>query len=283
MPLLDIWAQLPYLAPHCGALHTYACEPPNGTPRFNGRLQGHAVLLRDIRGAAQAPSLAVEGFELCEQYSRVRDFWDEEQIRSVHYPEARELALALTGGVDAVVFDHTLRRRDEGRPPLDGLGGSFSPVRSPVGRVHADYTPRSGPERFSALRRRHDVDALDDTPFMILGLWRPLNEGPLNDAPLAMMDARTLAPADLVPNDLIYADRRGQTYAITYSPGHRWHHLQGQWRHEVLAFVHYDSEAATADGATGAAAHTAFEHPGTPANAEPRQSVELRVLVIKLR
>ncbi len=43
--------------------------------------------------------------------------------------------------------------------------------------------------------------------FAIINVWRPIR-GPLFDAPLALCDATSLATGDLVPQDLIYRDRR---------------------------------------------------------------------------
>lgn len=268
-------APLNYLAPDCGAVHTYAYDPPNGAPRFNGRLQAYDAAIVDAR--QQTCSLERAGFMLHQHASRTRDFWDESEVRARHYPEAEALVRELTGAARAIVFDHTLRRRGPGRPPLDGSGGSFAAVREPVGRVHADYTPRSGPERMrSTLQARGLAPA---RRFVIVGLWRSLNEQPLLDAPLALADARSLDAADLVPNDLIYRDRRGQTYAIRHSARHRWHYFPRLTRDEVIVFKHYDSAAV--DGPrTGAAAHTAFEDPTTPPDAEPRRSLELRVLAL---
>lgn len=272
-------AALNYLAPTTEPLRTYAYDPPDGGLRFNGRLQAHEVPIHDARELAVACTLDREGFMLCPHASRTTDFWNEPRLKTDHYPEVQALVRDLTGARRAIVFDHTLRRRAPGRPPLDGRGGSFAAVREPVGRVHADYTPRSGPERCRATLAAQATDTPASTgAFMILGLWRPLNDGPLLDAPLALADARSIDPADLVPNDLVYPDRRGQTYAVLHNPNHRWFHFPRQTRDELIVFKHYDSRC-VAGAWTGAAAHTAFEDPGTPPDASPRCSIELRVLV----
>lgn len=269
-------ATLNYLAPHNGALHTYAFDPPDGGPRFNGRLVEHAMPIANARefGAGEC-SLATTGFALCNAPSAVHDFWDEAQLRDVVYAEAETLVRQLTGARSAKVFDHTLRRRAPGKPPLDGVGGSFASVRTPVGRVHADYTPRSAPTRLRQVLGSDAVDAALHGRYLIIGLWRPLLGGPLEDAPLALADARSVHRDHLVPNDLIYPDRRGQTYAVLHSPQHRWCWFPRQRREEVAAFVHYDSARAET-ACTGATPHTAFENPTAPADAAPRESLEMR-------
>jgi hypothetical protein len=278
-PDAAVTARLPYLAPSGEPLRTYAFDPPDGGPRFNGRLVDHTCTILDARRRQQPCTLEREGFTLCAHRSALEDFWDKQALHRVHYAEARALVLAHTGARDVVVFDHTLRRRADDRPPLDGMGGSFTPVRTPVGRVHADYTPRSGPERLRACLHGTSAREALERRFWIVGLWRPLNTKPLLDAPLAMLDARTIAAEDLVRNELIYRERRGETYALRHNPAHRWFYYPRQTRDEVILFKHFDSAAV--DGpCTGAAGHTAFDDPTTPDDAQPRQSVELRALVL---
>ena len=272
-------APLNYLAPTREPLRTYAYDPPDGGPRFNGRLQAHVMPIADARALHADGRLGPHGFTLCHRPSTVGDFEDEALLKQIGYPEAEALVRELTGASRAIVFDHTLRRRAPGRPPLDGLGGSFAAVREPVGRVHADYTPALARERLRKVLGDAAAGAAMQRRFLIVGLWRPLNAEPLLDAPLALVDARTLRPQHLVPNDLIYPDRRGQTLAITHHPDHRWFYFPGQRRDEVTVFKHFDSRPPAGCGA-GVAAHTAFEDPGTPSDAPLRRSVELRAFAL---
>jgi hypothetical protein len=278
-PVDAVTARLPYLAPSDEPLRTYAFDPPDGGPRFNGRLVDHTCTIRDARRRPEPCVLDREGFTLCKHPSTLEDFWDEEALRRVHYEEARALVLQHTGARQVLVFDHTLRRRADDRPPLDGMGGSFTPVRTPVGRVHADYTPRSGPERLRACLGDAAAREALQRRYWIVGLWRPLNTKPLLDAPLAILDARSIAADDLVRNELIYRERRGETYALRHNPEHRWYYYPRQTRDEVILFKHFDSDAVVGPS-TGAAGHTAFEDPTTPGDAQPRQSVELRALAL---
>jgi hypothetical protein len=277
--MVSIVAPLNYLAPPREPIRTYAYDPPDGGPRFNGVLEVHPSEIRNARQLGAPLSLFEQGFTCVPHRSEVLDFWDEDALRRTHYAEAEALVMELTGARSARVFDHTLRRRAPGRPPLDGTGGSFATVREPVGRVHADYTPFSGPERLRlALGDETETARRLQQRYLILGLWRSLNPTPLLDAPLALADTRSVSLSDLVPNDLIYRERRGQTYTVLHSPEHDWYYYPQLTRDEVLVFMHYDSARAT-QPCTGASPHTAFEDPTTPATADPRQSLELRVLV----
>jgi len=81
---------------------------------------------------------------------------------------------------------------------------------------------------------------------------------------------------DLVPSDLVYPHRTGETYAVTYNPAHRWFYLREMTREEALLLKCYDSKT---DGRARFAPHTAFNDPTAPVDALPRESIELRALV----
>ena len=268
-------AALNYLAPMGVPARTYTCDPPAGMPRFNGRLEPHRVTIQDARPIRAGLSLDVQGFVLVDHASAVRDFWNEDELRAVHYGEAEALVRAATGARRALVFDHTLRRRAPGRPPLDGSGGSFATVREPVGRVHADYTSVSARDRLQLLLGAAEAADRLRCRFAIVGLWRPTNPQPLLDAPLAVCDARSVGASDMVPNDLIYPDRRGQTCIGMHNPKHRWFFFSAQRRDEVIVFKNFDSAAGTL-GIAGVVPHTAFDDPTAPADAPRRESIELR-------
>ena len=274
-------AALNHLAPGPQFVTTWAYDPPGGGPRFDGRLESNVVTIHDARPLVSELALDIHGFTLLAHHSAVNDFWDDDELRTVYFPEAEALACAATGATSARVFDHTLRRRASQRPPLDGTGGSFAAVREPVGRVHVDYTPTSAPTRLRQVCGPGEAEHRLQRRYAIIGLWRPTGAQPLRDAPLALCDARSLQAGDLVRNRLVYRDRIGETYIGRHRAAHRWYWFPQQRRDDVTVFKHFDSAALDARGSTIAAAapHTAFEDPATPADAPPRESVELRVLV----
>jgi hypothetical protein len=174
----------------------------------------------------------------------------------------------ITGADRVHIFDHTVRRRVPGaQDRRDGL-------RQPVARVHVDHTEKSGPQRVRDLLP-DEADELLRGRLQIINLWRPIR-GPLRDSPLAVCDAGTVSRQDLVPSDLIYPDRTGETYAVLFSPAHRWYYVPEMERDEVLLLKCYDSRS---DGRARFAPHSAFVDPTTPSDAPPRESIELRSLV----
>jgi hypothetical protein len=86
---------------------------------------------------------------LVEHRSAVKDFYDEDELRRVYYPEADRLVAEATGATRVLVFDHTIRRRVAG-----GIDRSPGTPRQPVASVHNDYTVKSGPQRVRDLMGR---------------------------------------------------------------------------------------------------------------------------------
>ena len=211
-------------------------------------------------------SLDREGFALLTHRSAVTDFADEDQLRRIYYPEAERLVADVTGAARVVIFDHTVRRRVSGRADREpGI------PRRPSTRIHGDYSVKSGPQRVRDIMGE-EAEMLLERRFAIVNVWRPIR-GPLRDAPLALCDAQSVAPGDLVAADLVYRDRIGENYLMTYRPGHRWFYVPEMRADEVLLLKCYDSAE---DGRTRFVPHTAFTDPTAPADIPARESIELR-------
>jgi hypothetical protein len=266
--LAFVKADLNYLAPLKERPRTYAYDPLNGVAKTNIISDPHALPIHDARPIAGSISLDVEGFELVRQKSEVKDFYDDDEVKRVYYPEAELLLKDITGASRVFIFDHTVRKR------VEGAVDESSVVRQPVGRVHVDHTAKSGPQRVRDLIPE-DAEELLKGRVQIINLWRPIR-GPLRDSPLAVCDARTVKFDELVPTDLIYQHRVGETYSVKFNPEHRWLYVPEMTDDEILLLKCFDSKT---DGRARFAPHTAFVDPTTPANVPPRESIELRTLV----
>jgi len=263
-----IEAELNYLGPVEGRLFTYTFAPPAGQPRSNITAAPHRVAIRDLRPIADQVSLDREGFAVANGASALRDFGDEAAIRAVYYPESARILQAATGAARVHIFDHTIRRQVSGAEDRSGA------ARQPVARVHVDHTEQSGPQRVRDLLPG-EAEALLRGRVQIVNLWRPI-AGPVRDMPLAVCDATTVAPGDLVASDLIYPDRRGETYQVRFNPAHRWYWLPEMTTDEALLLKVYDNAR---DGTARFSPHTAYADPGAPPDAPPRQSIEIRALL----
>jgi hypothetical protein len=269
LDLHHVEAELHYLGRMTERPRNYTFDPPPGVPRSNTIHETHRVPVYDVREIASEVSLDREGFELLRHTSAVRNFYDENEVREVYYPEAERLIAEATGASRVFIFDHTVRRRVHGAD--DRAAGL---PRQPATRVHVDHTARSGPQRVRDLLG-NEADALLAGRVQVINLWRPIR-GPLRDAPLAICDAGSVAAVDLVPSDLVYPHRVGETYAVTYNPAHRWFYVPHMQPNEALLLKCFDSET---DGRARFVPHTAFEDPTAPADVLPRESIELRTLV----
>lgn len=266
LPSLEV--ELNYLAPTKERPRTYTYDPPTNVPRTTAVNVSFKVPLHDARPVASLLTLEKHGFSLIGHRSAVRNFYDGDEVKKIYYPEAERLLERLTGASRVFVFDHTTRRR------VPGSEDRRDGVRQPVSRVHVDHTAKSGPQRVRDLLPDEAQDLLRGR-VQVINLWRPIR-GPLLDMPLAVCDALTVDPEDLVPSDLVYPHRIGETYSVTYRPSHRWYYFSQMRPDEVLLLKCYDSAT---DGRARFAPHTAFTDPTTPPDAPPRESIELRTLV----
>ena len=262
-------AELNYLAPTHERPRTYTYDPPPGVPRSTVINEPHTVQIHNARQMVSAPLLDDEGFGLVQHRSAVRNFNDEDEVKRLYYPEAEQVLKEATGADLILVFDHTVRQRVPGSE--DRRAGS---PRQPVPRVHVDHTAKSGPQRVRDLLP-DKAEKLLRGRVQIINLWRPIR-GPLRDMPLAVCDARTVKPEQLVPSDLVYRNRVGETYSVSFDPAHRWFYFPEMEVDEGLLLKCYDSKT---DGRARFAPHSAFVDPATPPDAAPRESIELRMLV----
>jgi hypothetical protein len=260
---------LNYLAPMVEKPMNLAYDPSPGVPRATGVPEPHLMVIHDARPVAARLTLDGEGLAVVEHKSAVKDFYDEEELRRVYYPEAERLVAEQTGASRVLVFDHTIRRRVWG-----GIDRKPGTPRQPVTVVHNDYTVKSGPQRVCDLMGEEAEELLRHR-FEIVNVWRPIR-GPLRDAPLAVCDATSVAFTDFVASDLVYRDRTGETYRVQYNPAHSWFYVPEMRTDEVTLIKCYDSAE---DGRARFTAHSAFEDPTAPADVLPRESIELRTLV----
>ena len=261
-----ITATLNYIKDTGEKLFTYTGGPGSLDVRTGGTPDPRQVPIRNGRLHADGFSLDRDGFRFVGHDTKVRDFFDEDEVRRVYYPEMEALVKSESGARRVVVFDHTLRTAD------DELRETRK-IREVVRRVHNDYTEWSGPQRVRDLLP-NEADDLLRGRFAIVQVWRPIRR-PVETFPLAICDARSLSPQDLVISERRYPNRIGQTYAITFNPAHIWYWFPRMRREEALVFKVYDS---LTDGRARWTAHTAFEDPTSPANAHPRESIEIRTL-----
>jgi hypothetical protein len=231
-----------------------------------GKYQEYPTTIHDGRVIADQLSLDREGFIFVQHETKVRDFYNEDEIRSLYYPEMEQLVKHYSGASRVLVFDHTLRSGDQ-------VSRDQKQISGPVRNVHNDYTEWSGPQRVRDLLP-DEADELLRHRFAVIQIWRPICPS-VRREPLAIADGRSIGNAELVPSARVYPDRVGEVYHITYNPNHRWHYFPEMQRNEAIVFKCYDSAT---DGRARWTAHAAFDDPNSSPEAPPRESIEIRTL-----
>src|SRR5229473_6949028 len=210
--LKSVVAPLNFLVPMAEKPVAYNYDPPPGVPARTGKSEEHWVPIRDARPLVGQLSLDKEGFVLLRHQTAVKNFYDEDEIDSVYYPETERVMAEATGAARVVAFDHIVRSA-----AMAAIKGSQ--IKLPAKRVHNDYTAWSSPQRVRDLMG-DEAEELLKHRFAIINLWRPIH-GPVLESPLVLCDAQSLSEEDLVASDLKYPDRTGETYSITYNPNQR--------------------------------------------------------------
>jgi hypothetical protein len=218
------------------------------------------------RDIADRLSLEREGFVLVRHDTQVKNFYDEDEVRSIYYNETEELVKQISGAKRVLVFDHTLRA-------ADSAIREANQVSSPVRNAHNDYTEWSGPQRVRDLLP-DEAEELISRRFAVVQTWRPINQPVQNDH-LAIADAQSIGTSELIPSARIYPNRRGEVYHMTHNPAHRWCYFPNMQRNEAMMFKCYDS---LKDGRARWTAHCAFDDPTAPPNVPRRESIEMRTL-----
>lgn len=269
--LPSVQATLHYLLPMPEKPVNYTYDPPEGVPRNSGTSVPYEVPIYNARSIAADLSVDREGFALLDQHTAVKDFYDDEEVRRVYYPEAEQWLKEVTGAARVVIFDHVVRNAQRSQPGQND-------IREPARRIHNDFTANSGYTRARLVLNQigeKDPEALLRQRFSIINIWRAITN-PIQESPLALSDARTIAPTDWVASDLVYRDRVGETYSITYNPSHQWFYFPQMHRDEALLIKCFDSDETDI---ARFSAHTSFDDPTSPVNAPPRESIELRTFV----
>jgi hypothetical protein len=231
-----------------------------------GKYLEYRMPVYDGRAIVEQLSLDREGFIFVQHATKVKDFYDEAEVRSVYYPETEQLVKQYSGARRVLVFDHTLRSADSATRESKQISG-------PVRNAHNDYTEWSGPQRVRDLLP-DEADELLQSRFAVIQTWRPIRH-PVEREPLAIADGRSIGSRELIPSARVYPDRVGEVYHCTFNPEHRWYYFPRMQRGEAMIFKCFDS---LKDGRARWTAHCAFDDPGSRPDAPPRESIEMRTL-----
>ncbi len=241
-----------------------------GAPEVHFKTEQHTVTIGDMRGIDAAVDR--EGFELLRSPSRVRDFYDTDEVDTAYNAEVTELLKRRFGASAIYIFDHT-RRSDSGTGAENPDG-----LRGPATRVHCDYTDKSGPQRAKDAMGEAEYERVVGSGGRIVqvNVWRPIT-GPVRRAPLALATANSVPKADLIATDQRFPDRTGEIYQLAYGEGHEWYYAPLMETDEVILIKGWDSAE---DGRAKYTPHGAFQLPDQDPDAPPRESIETRTFLV---
>lgn len=229
--------------------------------------EDHRVAIRDMREHAAALDLERNGFVLVKQRTAVSNFYDPEQVRRVYYAEVTQLVQRLNGAEKVIAFGEMVR--SDGPDTRDG--------NKPAYGAHVDYGEVTVRHFAEEVLGPGEAARWLERRFVLINLWRPIR--PIHRAPLALCDASSVEESDLNPSEVrggLGDPNRRSLYGfnLSYNPKHRWYYVPRMQPDEVLVFKLFDSDRSRVQW-TG---HTAFDDPATPADAPPRESIEIRTI-----
>lgn len=225
----------------------------------------YEMTVRNGRPQRETFELDTHGFVFVSHATQVKDFTDGAERARAYDPEVRALIKKHSGASEVLVFDHTIRIGDEEMQKATG-------ARPTVKGVHNDYTETSAPRRLRDIAGDAEAERRFKKRWAIIQVWRPIRGTVLID-PLGICDGRTIPQEGFIRVERRYKDRTGEVYHIAHNPAHEWYYFPEMARDEALVFKVFDTDASQPSRFT---AHSAFDDPGTPAGAPPRESIETR-------
>lgn len=260
---------------------------------------GLEVKIADGRGHRK--TLDENGFCLMQHAWNHIDYYDNEKVINVYYPECEALVSEATGASRVVAFDHNLRAKQR-KEAGDRLRGGNA-VQEPLVTygVHNDYTLTSAAQRIRQLARppskndtqtksllnEAEVEGLLKKRWLFINVWRNVAETPVECFPLAACDAQSTAVEDLVVFEIRYADRTGENYFARYSDNQQWFYFPRMEKDETMLLKCWDSRGedfmkfSGGEGPTVPATfslHGSFEDLASPPEATDRESIEVRLV-----
>ena len=231
-----------------------------------GKYQAHKMTIYNGRPIADQLSLEREGFIFVNHETKMKNFYDENEIRDLYYKETEELVKRTSGAKRVVVFDHTLRSADEAIVKRNrSAGRCATPIMTtPIG------PGRSASATYSPTKRKSFSNAA-------LPSSKP---GGRSTSPCS--GSRWRLPMRAASERRNWSPARGFTRIgsakpahMTFNPDHVWYYFPNMQRNEAIVFKTFESER---DGRARWTAHCAFDDPTSPPDAPPRESIEMRTL-----
>ncbi|MEJ1962383.1 MAG: CmcJ/NvfI family oxidoreductase [Gammaproteobacteria bacterium] len=240
---------------------------PTDRERSYWPAEEHKVRIESMRPRARELALERNGFVLLREPTRVKSFYDADEVKRVYYPEVLDLVKRLNGAAKVIAFGEVAR--SDGAQTGDG--------RRPAYGAHVDYVDRTVRQFAEEVLGREEAARWLTMRYVLMNLWRPI--APVYRTPLALCDASSVVREDLHDSEVrggLNDPSRPSLWGLnlSYNPHHRWYYAPRMQPDEVLVFKLFDSDASRVQW-TG---HTAFDDPAAAADAPARESIEIRTI-----
>jgi len=256
-----------------------------------------------VNGRGGNFNLDEHAFALVDHHIEHVDYFDEERVLREYYPKCCDLVKKITGADKVFAFDHNVRSKSLNVAGAALKGGNV--VQGPALVVHNDYSLTSAPRRVRDLAKPPKVNdtlrkVLGDTPLIdpaqvedllkgrwaIINVWRNIKTTPVQKLPLGMCQGPSIPLDDIITFEIHYADRIGENYFARHSPDHKWVYFPDATRDEAILLKCWDSAGVSfaAEDFPGERVpatfsfHSAFDDPSSAADAEDRESIEVRTV-----
>lgn len=236
---------------------------------------------------SEAGFFAEHSFVVLEHRSGYRDWDTDAGLTSTYFPEIESIIrerLLPGHHLEIPPVANLLRRGPDTPNPFYG-----TVVHQDYGLSADDYEENVAAYGTDAAARawRDQYDRDEVAGFLVINFWRTVyQDGPLRHLPLAVCDPYSVAPDDVVSTGLLNftpTGRPSNQLGLRHSPEQRWYYYPGMATGEVLAFKNFQCFKDDRRPTLRTCFHSAFEEPGAPAHAAPRQSCEYRVGVFFLK
>jgi hypothetical protein len=239
-------------------------------------------------------SIDREGSVLTRIESAVADYHSAREIEQLWKPAVEDTILRVTGGKWAVLFAGPNIRFSEAHQ-----GSTSTSVSAPARSVHSDlpgnfkYRSRDrqpvSEEAVRVLRQR--LGDHEPRRWRIFNIWQMISEPP-QDCTLALCDRSTLERDDIVEgkgffdepdklrSEILARDANSSDFEITFfreNPRQRWCYFADMRPGEALVFSTFDP---LAQACQARVPHAAVDLPKAAADPVPRNSIEIRALVV---
>ena len=209
-------------------------KPAFGLQEEDPMMPNHSSHKKTIQNARLKDfKIEMGGFELLSHKSAVKDFFDDNEVSQIYYPEMTKLVKDKTKADEVHIVSHI--SRNEAQVESGERKGAHR-------LVHNDFTPNFKNTLEPLLQETNS----NPSKIMVFNLWRRFDKDGV-DAPFAVCDSRTVSEKELIPTDLHnYLEDQEDSLTVeifqsSHSDKHEWNYYPKMNRDEVLMFKTYDS------------------------------------------